>query len=315
MVPYLVRRALTAALSVVLASLLVFSALLAIPGDPAEIILGLDAAPAARSALRDQLGLNEPAPARYVAWAAGVLRGDLGESIVYQRPVATLIVDRLGVSVPLALGAALIAGLIALPLGVLAALRRGTWVDPVVTSLAQLGAAVPSFWLGLLFVLLFAVELGWLPAGGFSPWDRDPVASVRSLILPMLALGLGQAAVMTRMTRSSMIEALAQDYVRTARAKGLPPARVTFGHALRNALVTLVTILGLSLTNVFIGSIVIEQVFALPGLGQLALTAIGTRDLPLVQGEILLYATTIIVLGFLVDVSYALLDPRIRYDA
>jgi len=315
MVPYLVRRALTAALSVVLASLLVFSALLAIPGDPAEIILGLDAAPEARSALRDQLGLNEPAPARYVAWAAGVLRGDLGMSIVYQRPVAALIVDRLGVSVPLALGAALIAGLIALPLGVLAALRRGTWVDPVVTSLAQLGAAVPSFWLGLLFVLLFAVELGWLPAGGFSPWDRDPVASVRSLILPMLALGLGQAAVMTRMTRSSMIEALAQDYVRTARAKGLPPARVTFGHALRNALVTLVTILGLSLTNVFIGSIVIEQVFALPGLGQLALTAIGTRDLPLVQGEILLYATTIIVLGFLVDVSYALLDPRIRYDA
>ena len=315
MVPYLVRRALTAAFSVVLASLLVFSALLAIPGDPAEIILGLDAAPEARSALRDQLGLNEPAPARYVAWAAGVLRGDLGMSIVYQRPVAALIVDRLGVSVPLALGAALIAGLIALPLGVLAALRRGTWVDPVVTSLAQLGAAVPSFWLGLLFVLLFAVELGWLPAGGFSPWDRDPVASVRSLILPMLALGLGQAAVMTRMTRSSMIEALAQDYVRTARAKGLPPARVTFGHALRNALVTLVTILGLSLTNVFIGSIVVEQVFALPGLGQLALTAIGTRDLPLVQGEILLYATTIIVLGFLVDVSYALLDPRIRYEA
>jgi len=315
MVPYLVRRALTAALSVVLASLLVFSALLAIPGDPAEIILGLDAAPEARSALRDQLGLNEPAPARYVAWAAGVLRGDLGMSIVYQRPVAALIVDRLGVSVPLALGAALIAGLIALPLGVLAALRRGTWVDPVVTSLAQLGAAVPSFWLGLLFVLLFAVELGWLPAGGFSPWDRDPVASVRSLILPMLALGLGQAAVMTRMTRSSMIDALAQDYVRTARAKGLPPARVTFGHALRNALVTLVTILGLSLTNVFIGSIVVEQVFALPGLGQLALTAIGTRDLPLVQGEILLYATTIIVLGFLVDVSYALLDPRIRYEA
>lgn len=315
MVPYLVRRALTAALSVVLASLLVFSALLAIPGDPAEIILGLDAAPEARAALRDQLGLNEPAAARYVAWAAGVLRGDLGESIVYQRPVGALIVDRLGVSVPLALGAALIAGLIALPLGVLAALRRGTWVDPVVTSLAQLGAAVPSFWLGLLFVLLFAVELGWLPAGGFSPWARDPVASVRSLILPMLALGLGQAAVMTRMTRSSMIEALAQDYVRTARAKGLPSVRVTFGHALRNALVTLVTILGLSLTNVFIGSIVIEQVFALPGLGQLALTAIGTRDLPLVQGEILLYATTIIVLGFLVDVSYALLDPRIRYDA
>ncbi|MDZ7708002.1 MAG: ABC transporter permease [Trueperaceae bacterium] len=315
MLLYLVRRALTAVVSVVLASLVVFSALLAIPGDPAEIILGLDASPEARTALRDQLGLNRPAPVRYLTWVAGALRGDLGESIVYQRPVRALIADRLGVSVPLALGAALIAGLIALPLGLLAALRRGTWVDPVVTSVAQLGAAVPSFWLGLLFVLLFAVELGWLPAGGFSPWARDPVASMRSLVLPMLALGLGQAAVMTRMTRSSMIEALAQDYVRTARAKGLPPARVTFGHALRNALVTLVTILGLSLTNVFIGSIVIEQVFALPGLGQLALTAIGTRDLPLVQGEILLYATTIIVLSFLVDASYALLDPRIRYEA
>jgi peptide/nickel transport system permease protein len=315
MLNYLVRRAVTASVSVLLASLLVFAALLAVPGDPAEIILGLDASPAARAALRSQLGLDVPAPQRYLAWLGGVARGDLGESITYQRPVRALIADRLGVSVPLAIGAALVACLIALPLGVLAALRRGTVLDPLVTSLAQLGAAIPSFWLGLMFVLLFAVELGWLPAGGFSPWARDPLASLRSLLLPMLALGLGQAAVMTRMTRSAMIEALGQDYVRTARAKGLRPRRVTFGHALRNALVTLVTILGLSLTNVFIGSIVIEQVFALPGLGRLALTAIGTRDFPLVQGEILLYASTIIALGFLVDVSYAFLDPRIRYDA
>lgn len=315
MLSYLVRRAVTATVSVLLASLLVFAALLAVPGDPAEIILGLDASPAARAALRSQLGLDVPAPRRYLSWLGGVARGDLGESITYQRPVRALIADRLGVSVPLAIGAALIACLIALPLGVLAALRRGTAIDPLVTSLAQLGAAIPSFWLGLMFVLLFAVELGWLPAGGFSPWARDPLASLRSLLLPMFALGLGQAAVMTRMTRSAMIEALGQDYVRTARAKGLRPRRVTFGHALRNALVTLVTILGLSLTNVFIGSIVIEQVFALPGLGRLALTAIGTRDFPLVQGEILLYASTIIALGFLVDVSYAFLDPRIRYDA
>lgn len=315
MLSYLVRRAVTATVSVLLASLVVFAALLAVPGDPAEIILGLDASPAARAALRSQLGLDVPAPQRYVAWLGGVARGDLGESITYQRPVRALIADRLGVSVPLALGAALIACLIALPLGVLAALRRGTVIDPLVTSVAQLGAAIPSFWLGLMFVLLFAVELGWLPAGGFTPWARDPLASLRSLLLPMLALGLGQAAVMTRMTRSAMIEALGQDYVRTARAKGLRPRRVTFGHALRNALVTLVTILGLSLTNVFIGSIVIEQVFALPGLGRLALTAIGTRDFPLVQGEVLLYASTIIALGFLVDVSYAFLDPRIRYDA
>ncbi len=315
MLSYLARRALTSLVSVLLASLLVFLALLAVPGDPAQIILGLEASPQALAALRSDLGLDVAPPRRYLDWLMSAVRGDLGTSITYQRPVSALIVERLGVSIPLALGAALIACVIAVPLGVLAALRRGTALDPLVTSLAQLGAAVPSFWLGLMFVLLFAVQLGWLPAGGFEPWSRDPLASLRSLLLPMVALGLGQAAVMTRMTRSAMIEALGQDYVRTARAKGLRPRSVTFGHALRNALVTLVTILGLSLTNVFIGSIVIEQVFALPGLGRLALTAIGTRDFPLVQGEIVLYASTIIVLGFVVDASYAFLDPRIRYES
>ncbi len=297
-----------------LASLLVFVALSSVPGDPAQLILGLNAAPDALAALRSQLGLDVPAPQRYLAWLAGALRGDLGESINYGRPVSALIIDRLAVSVPLTLGAGLIACLIALPLGVTAALRRGTWADPLVTVAAQVGAAVPSFWLGLLFILFFAVQLGWMPAGGFVPWERDFVGALRSLALPMLALGLGQAAVMTRMTRSAMIDALGQDYVRTARAKGLEPGTVVFGHALRNALVTLVTILGLSLSNVFIGSIVIEQVFALPGLGRLALTAIGTRDFPLIQGEIVLYASVIILLGFLVDVSYGLLDPRIRID-
>lgn len=314
MLTYVVRRFLTALVSILLASLLVFSALLAVPGDPAEIILGLNASPTALAALREQLGLDVPAPRRYAMWLGGIVRGDFGDSINYDRPVAALVRDRLGVSIPLALGAALIACIIALPLGIMAALRRGTAIDPLITSLAQVGAAVPSFWLGLMFILLFAVNLGWLPAGGFTPWRQDPWASLRSLLLPMLALGLGQAAVMTRMTRSAMIEALGQDYVRTARAKGLRPRQVIGGHALRNALVTLVTILGLSLTNVFIGSIVVEQVFALPGLGRLALTAIGTRDFPLLQGEILLYATVIVVLGFLVDVSYGLLDPRIRYD-
>lgn len=314
MTTYIVRRFFTAVISVLLASLLVFSALLAVPGDPAEVILGLNASPSALAALRDQLGLDVPAPQRYLQWLAGAVRGDFGDSINYQRPVADLLLDRLGVSVPLALGAAFIACLIALPLGTFAALRRGSPLDPLVTVLAQVGAAVPSFWLGLMFILLFGVHLGWLPAGGFVPWSQDPLASVRSLLLPMLALGLGQAAVMTRMTRAAMVDALGQDYIRTARAKGLPARRVVWWHALRNALVTIVTILGLSLTNVFIGSIVIEQVFALPGLGRLALTAIGNRDFPLLQGEVLLYATTIITLGFLVDVSYGFLDPRIRYD-
>ncbi|MDZ7704265.1 MAG: ABC transporter permease [Trueperaceae bacterium] len=311
---YLIRRFLSALVTIFLASALVFVAILAVPGDPAEIILGINASPQALAALREQLGLNEPAWRRYLSWLGGVVRGDFGESLNYQRPVATLIVDRLEVSVPLALGAMFVACVIALPVGIVAALSRGRWLDPLLTSLAQLGAAVPSFWLGLMLILLFSVELGWLPAAGYVPWERDPVATLRSLALPVLALGLGQAAVMTRMTRAAMIEVLSQDYVRTASAKGLPRRRVVGGHALRNALVTLVTIFGLSLSQLLIGSIIIEQVFSLPGLGRLVLTAIGTRDFPLLQGEILVYASAIVLLSFLVDVSYGLLDPRIRYQ-
>jgi len=314
MLGFVLRRFFTALLSVLLASMVVFSALLAVPGDPAAIILGINATPEAREVLSRKLGLDVPPLKRYVQWLGGVAQGDFGESINYQRPVGPLIADRLRVSVPLSIGAALLACLIAIPLGIFAAVRRGTVWDPLVTSLSQLGAAVPSFWLGLLFILFFAVQRRLLPAGGFTPFSEDPVAWARSLALPVLALALGQAAVMTRMTRAAMLEVLNQDFVRTARAKGVAPRGVVFKHALRNAMVTIITILGLSLTNVFIGSIVIEQVFALPGLGRLALTAIGTRDFPLLQGEILVYAATIVALGFLVDISYGLLDPRIRYS-
>lgn len=314
MLGFLTRRFLTAIVSVLLASVVVFSALLAVPGDPAEVILGLNASPEALTALRHQLGLDEPPAQRYVQWLGGILHGDFGESLNYQKPVGALIRGRLGVSVPLSLGAALVACLIALPLGILAALRRGTVLDPLITASSQVGAAIPSFWLGLMLILLFAVRLHWLPAGGFAGWHTDPMRSLRSLILPVFALGLGQAAVITRMTRAAMLEELDQDYVRTAHAKGLAAGRVVLLHALRNALVTIVTIFGLSLTNVFIGSIIIEQVFALPGMGRLVLTAIGARDFPLLQGEILVYAATIVALSFLVDISYGLLDPRIRYE-
>jgi len=314
MLGFFARRFLTAIVSVLLASVVVFSALLAVPGDPAEVILGLNASPEALTALRHQLGLDEPPAQRYVQWLGGILHGDFGESLNYQKPVGALIRDRLGVSVPLSLGAALVACLIALPLGILAALRRGTALDPLITASSQVGAAIPSFWLGLMLILLFAVRLHWLPAGGFAGWHADPLRSLRSLVLPVVALGLGQAAVITRMTRAAMLEELDQDYVRTAHAKGLAARRVVLLHALRNALVTIVTIFGLSLTNVFIGSIIIEQVFALPGMGRLVLTAIGARDFPLLQGEILVYAATIVALSFLVDISYGLLDPRIRYE-
>ncbi len=313
MAGFFVRRLLTALVSIVLASAVVFAAVLAVPGDPAAIILGVTASPDALAALRTQLGLDVPAPERYVRWLAGLARADLGDSLQYQRPVRALVADRLHLSVTLALGAALVATLVAVPLGVFAALRRGTLLDPLLVLASQVGAAVPSFWLGLLLILLFAVELRWLPAGGFPGWEAGPTAVARALVLPVLALGLGQAAVMTRMTRAALLDVLGQDYVRTARAKGLGPLSVIGKHALRNAMVTLVTILGLSLSNVFIGSIVIEQVFALPGLGRLVLTAIGNRDFPLVQGVVLLYASTIVLLSFLVDVSYGWLDPRIRY--
>ena len=313
MTRYLARRALTALVSVWLASVVVFGAVLAVPGDPAALILGMNAAPEALAAMRTQLGLDVPPPERYVRWLGGVLIGDLGESLQYQRPVARLVWDRLGVSVPLAVGAALLATLLAVPVGIFTALRRGSLWDPLVVLASQLGAAIPSFWLALLLILAFAVQLGWLPSGGFPGWDVSVVGSLRALLLPLLALALGQAAVMVRLTRAAMLDVLAQDFVRTARAKGLSPLKVVGKHALRNALVTLVTVFGLALTNVFIGSIVIEQVFALPGLGRLALTAIGNRDYPLLQGVILLYASTIVLLSFLVDVSYGWLDPRIRY--
>ncbi len=313
MAAFFVRRLLTALVSIVLASAVVFAAVLAIPGDPAAIILGVTASPDALSALRTQLGLDVPAPQRYLQWLAGLVRGDLGTSLQYERAVSALVADRVPLSVALAVGAALLATLLAVPVGVFAALRRGTLLDPLVVLASQVGAAVPSFWLGLLLILVFSVELRLLPAGGFPGWEAGALAAWRALLLPVLALGLGQAAVMVRMTRAALLDVLGQDYVRTARAKGLGATSVVWKHALRNAMVTLVTILGLSLTNVFIGSIIIEQVFALPGLGRLALSAIGNRDFPLVQGVVLLYASTIVLLSFLVDLSYGWLDPRIRY--
>lgn len=315
MLTFLARRVAASVVSLLLASVIVFAAVLAVPGDPAEVLLGFDAAPETLAAVREDLGLDRPALQRYLAWVAGAMRGDLGASLVYDRPVSALIAERLGVSVPLAVGAAVLATLIAIPLGSLAARLRGRWWDPTLMAFAQIGAAVPSFWLGLLLVLVFAVDRSWLPAAGFVPWDRDPLGSIRSLLLPILALGLGQAAIMTRMVRSSMVDALRTDYVRTARAKGAGMRRVVFGHAFRNALVPVLTILGLSIGNVFIGSIVIEEVFALPGLGRLALAAIGNRDLPLLQGGVLLYATVLILLALVVDLLYAFVDPRIRIEA
>jgi peptide/nickel transport system permease protein len=314
MLIYLARRFATALITIFLSSLLVFCALLAIPGDPAQAILGLGANETSLDALREQLGLNQPPAQRFLNWLAGVVRGEFGNSLQFRQPVLGLMLERLPVSLIMSVAGSLLACLIGIPLGIFIALNRNNILDPLVSAASQLGAAIPSFWLGLMLVLLFSVELSWLPAAGFTPWSRDPLAFLRSLILPVLTLGLGQAAIVTRMTRAVMIETLLQDYTRTARSKGLKQSSVVWKHALRNALITIVTILGISVSSILIGSIIIERVFSVPGLGSLTLTAVNNRDFPLLQGQILVYASFIILVNFLVDLSYGLLDPRVRYE-
>jgi len=304
---FLLRRLFATLITVFLASLLVFCALLAIPGDPAAIILGINANPEALAALQEQLGLNQPPVQRFFGWLGGILRGDFGTSIKWDVPVSELIAERLRLSAALALGGISLACLLAIPLGIVAAFNHRSLLDLLLTITSQLGAAIPSFWLAILLILFFGVEKDWLP----TTWVKN--SPIKSMILPIVALGVGQAAVIARMTRASMLDVLSQDYIRTAKAKGLATFTVVNKHALRNALVNIVTIIGLSLSQVIIGTIIIEQVFALPGMGRLVLTAITARDFPLLQGGILVYATIIVALSFLVDMAYSFLDPRIRY--
>jgi peptide/nickel transport system permease protein len=295
-------------------SVLVFVVIRVLPGDPALIIMGTEGSPEAAARLREALGLNRPLVVQYGDWLWRALGGDLGTSIQYDVPVARLIVSRLPLTVPLTLMAALLMVAAALPLGLFAATRHRRLGDYVAMALSQLGIAVPSFWAGLLLILLFSVRLGWVRSGGFVGWGGGLWQGVRALLLPAVALGLFQAAVLTRATRSSVLDVLREDYVRTARAKGVAEARVLARHTLRNALIPIVTVAGIQLGQLMAGSIVLESVFALPGLGRLALGAISARDLPVVQGVTLFVASGIVLINFAVDLAYALLDPRIRYD-
>jgi peptide/nickel transport system permease protein len=295
-------------------SLIVFVVVRVLPGDPALIILGMEASPERAAALRRAMGLDRPLAVQYGEWLGGAVRGDLGRSIQYDVPVGGLVLSRLTVTGPLTLLAALLMTAVALPLGLYAATHRGRLGDYAATIVAQLGLAVPSFWAGLLLILLFAVRLGWVQAGGFDGWDAGIGRGLRALILPALALGMIQAAILTRTTRGAILEVLGADYVRTARAKGLAERVVRWKHVFRNALVTIVTVIGLQLGQLLAGSIVLENVFYLPGLGRLALAAISARDLPVVQGVVLFVAATIVTLNFAVDLLYGLLDPRIRHE-
>lgn len=308
---YLILRGIGTIATLLLISFAVFALLYLAPGDPARIIAGPEATPEAYQAIRARLGLDRPFLVRFGEWLWGFIHGDLGDSLVYYRPVAALIGAKLTVTLPLTLLAMFLALLLALPLGILAATRPGTWLDLGTVGLAQVGAALPEFWLGILLIGLFAVGLGLLPAGGFPGWEGP--RSLVHLILPGLALSLPRAAYLARMVRASVADTLSEDYIRTARAKGVPEPRLIWRHALRNAMIPIATTAGLTLSRLLGGAIVIENVFYLPGLGNLALTAMLARDLPLLCGAATVVAGLMVMVSFLVDVLYAVLDPRIRY--
>ena len=314
MIAYVVRRLIGLVISLFLVSILVFLAMRVLPGDPAQVMLGMEAEPETLARLRQDLGLDRPLPVQYAAWARGLLTGDLGESLQYGVPIGELVASRLAVTVPLAGLAVAIAVLIGIPLGLFAATHRGRPGDYGVMLLSQVGLAVPAFWLGILLILVFAVRLGWLSSGGFVPWSESALGAVRSLFLPALALGAIRAAVVARLSRAAMLDVLHQDYLRTARGKGLSERVVLWKHALRNALLPVVTSVGMQFAALLAGTIIIENVFYLPGLGRFAFQAISQRDLPVVQDIVLLIAALVVGVNLLVDLGCALLDPRVRLE-
>ena len=311
---YVARRVAALAATLLFVSALVFVVVRVLPGDPAAIIMGTEGSPEALARLRESMGLNQPLTVQYAQWVGGALRGDLGRSIQYDVPVGGLIVSRLPVTLPLALLAALFMVAAALPLGIYAATHHRRGGDYLAMIVSQVGISVPQFWSGLLLILLFSVHLGWVSSGGFEGWSSGLAPALRSLLLPAIALGLFQAAVLVRATRSAVLDVLREDYVRTARAKGLSERRVINVHTFRNALIPVVTVAGIQLGQLMAGAIVLESVFALPGLGRLALGAISARDLPVVQGVTLFVASSIVLINFAVDLAYGMLDPRIRYE-
>jgi len=313
-IAYVVRRLIGLVISLFLVSILVFLAMRVLPGDPAQVMLGMEAEPETLARLRQDLGLDRPLPVQYAAWARGLLTGDLGESLQYGVPIGELVASRLAVTVPLAGLAVAIAILMGIPLGLFAATHRGRPGDYGVMLLSQVGLAVPAFWLGILLILVFAVRLGWLSSGGFVPWSESALGALRSLFLPALALGAIRAAVVARLSRAAMLDVLHQDYLRTARGKGLSERVVLWKHALRNALLPVVTSVGMQFAALLAGTIIIENVFYLPGLGRFAFQAISQRDLPVVQDIVLLIAALVVGVNLLVDLGCALLDPRVRLE-
>jgi peptide/nickel transport system permease protein len=314
MIRYIASRLLSLTLSLIAASIVIFAVIEVIPGDPAAFMLGVNARPDTLLALRDQMGLNDPLPLRYFTWVTGMLTGDFGISWTYKTPVAELVNDRIWVSLPLAIYALFLSTIIAFPAGIIAASRRGGMGDVSIMGATQLGVAIPNFWFAMILVLIFAIKLRWFSAGGFPGWDT-PLLAMKSLTLPAVALALPQAAILARVMRSSLLDNLGEDYIRTARAKGLTRRQALWRHAVRNALIPVLTIIGLQFSFLLAGGIIIEQIFFLPGLGRLIFQSISARDLIVVESVVMLLVFVVIVVNFAVDLAYAVVDPRLRSHA
>jgi len=312
MLRYLARRLMALVATLLVASAVIFVALEVVPGDPAAYMLGLNAQEDTLAALRAELGLDRSPPQRYLAWVGGMLSGDLGLSYTYRTPVAGMIADRLQVSLPLALYALGLSTLIAFPAGILAAARRGSAADIGVMGVTQLGVAIPNFWFAMLMVLVFAINLRWFSAGGFPGWEAGSAAALKALTLPAVALALPQASILARVLRSALLDTLGEDYIRTARAKGLSARQALWRHALGNAMIPVLTIVGLQFSFLLAGVIIIENVFFLPGLGRLVFQAIAARDLIVVESVVMFLVFAVVVVNFAVDLAYAWIDPRLR---
>lgn len=311
---FIVLRILTAIPVLFLVSLMTFGLIQLVPGDPAVVIAGNEASASDLARVREMLNLDAPWYRQLLSWYGRLLQGDLGESFTLGRSVGAAILERAPVTFGLAVFALIITLVVGLCAGIVAALRQNSWVDGALMGFALVGVSLPNFWLGIMFIFVFAVELGWLPSGGYVGPADSVVGWLRSLVLPAVSLALLQMGLLARITRSSMIEVLRQDYVRTARAKGLPGWKVVGKHALRNVLVPVVTVVGIIFSLLLAGAVVIETVYSLPGIGRLVVSGIARRDYPVIQGSLLVIATTCVLLNIVIDILYAYIDPRVRYD-
>ena len=309
---FLIKRFVTLLATLVGTSVVVFLVMEILPGNAAQVLLGPDASSEAVQALTLKLGLNQPALERYWHWIEGLLVGNLGQSYAYSTPVLDLIRERLALTVPLALLAMALTTLFALLVGVTAAARHNKLGDVGLMSLTQVGIAIPNFWFAILLILLFSVKLQWFSAGGFDGWGDGVAQGLKSLLLPALSLAVVQAAILARFTRSAVLEVMREDFVRTARAKGVSQRAVLWTHVLRNALIPVVTVMGMQFSELLAGTIVVENVFYLPGLGRLIFQAIGNRDLIVVRDCVMLLAAMVVIVNFVVDILYAVIDPRIK---